>query len=65
MFAESIHSVADTINQIILAFGLHKSAKVSTFIIHKKQKTKPLMQIDLSYTYTLSSSVQPYHVQDK
>lgn len=29
MFAESIHSVADTVNQIILAFGLHKSAKVS------------------------------------
>jgi len=27
MFAESIHSVADTVNQIILAFGLHKSAK--------------------------------------
>lgn len=31
MFAESIHSVADTVNQIILAFGLHKSAKVSLF----------------------------------
>lgn len=29
MFAESIHSVADTANQIILAFGLYKSAKVS------------------------------------
>lgn len=29
MFAESIHSVADTVNQIILAFGLHKSAKVN------------------------------------
>lgn len=29
MFAESIHSVADTVNQIILAFGLHRSAKVS------------------------------------
>ncbi|XP_031627460.1 zinc transporter 9-like [Contarinia nasturtii] len=27
MFAESIHSAADTVNQIILAFGLYKSAK--------------------------------------
>lgn len=28
MFAESIHSAADTANQIILAFGIHKSVKV-------------------------------------
>lgn len=28
MFAESIHSVADTANQIILAFGIHRSIKV-------------------------------------
>lgn len=27
MFAESIHSVADTANQIILAFGIHRSVK--------------------------------------
>ncbi|XP_037035022.1 zinc transporter 9-like isoform X1 [Bradysia coprophila] len=27
MFAESIHSAADTANQIILAFGIHKSVK--------------------------------------
>lgn len=29
MFAESIHSIADTINQVILAFGIYKSVKVS------------------------------------
>lgn len=33
MFAESIHSVADTVNQIILAFGLHRSAKVNRFVL--------------------------------
>lgn len=29
MFAESIHSLADTINQLILAYGIHKSVQVS------------------------------------
>lgn len=28
MFSESIHSLADTINQLILAFGIHKSVQV-------------------------------------
>lgn len=28
MFAESIHSLADTINQLILAYGIHKSVQV-------------------------------------
>lgn len=46
MFAESIHSVADTVNQIILAFGLHKSAKVSI-----------IMQIDCLSQPLLSGSV--------
>lgn len=32
MFAESIHSVADTANQIILAFGIHRSVKVNKFV---------------------------------
>ncbi len=27
LFAECIHSLADTINQLILAFGLHQSLK--------------------------------------
>jgi solute carrier family 30 (zinc transporter), member 9 len=29
MFAETIHSLADTINQLILAYGIHKSTQVS------------------------------------
>lgn len=29
MFAETIHSLADTINQMILAFGIHKSAQIA------------------------------------
>lgn len=29
MFAEAIHSLADTINQLILAYGIHKSTQVS------------------------------------
>lgn len=33
MFAEAIHSVADTANQIILAFGIHKSVKVRIIYI--------------------------------
>lgn len=28
MFAECIHSFADTTNQIILAYGIHKSTQV-------------------------------------
>ncbi|XP_050323973.1 zinc transporter 9 [Bactrocera neohumeralis] len=29
MFAESIHSLADTINQLILAYGIHKSTQMA------------------------------------
>lgn len=29
MFAECIHSLADTINQLILAYGIHKSTQVA------------------------------------
>ncbi|CAD7012214.1 unnamed protein product [Ceratitis capitata] len=29
MFAESIHSLADTINQLILAYGIHKSTQLA------------------------------------
>lgn len=29
MFAETIHSAADTINQIILAYGIHKSTQIA------------------------------------
>ncbi|XP_037025097.1 zinc transporter 9-like isoform X3 [Bradysia coprophila] len=29
MFAESIHSLADTINQLILAYGIHKSVQIA------------------------------------
>lgn len=29
MFAECIHSLADTINQLILAFGIHKSTQIA------------------------------------
>lgn len=28
MFSECIHSLADTINQLILAYGIHKSVQV-------------------------------------
>lgn len=29
MFAESIHSLADTLNQLILAYGIHKSTQTA------------------------------------
>lgn len=29
MFAETIHSLADTINQLILAYGIHKSTQLA------------------------------------
>lgn len=29
MFAETIHSLADTINQLILAYGIHKSTQIA------------------------------------
>lgn len=29
MFSECIHSLADTINQLILAYGIHKSIQVT------------------------------------
>lgn len=29
MFAEAIHSLADTINQLILAYGIHKSTQIA------------------------------------
>lgn len=31
MFAECIHSLADTINQLILAYGIHKSTQIPDF----------------------------------
>lgn len=31
MFAECIHSFADTTNQLILAYGIHKSTQVRGF----------------------------------
>ena len=30
MFSEAIHSLADTINQVILAYGIHKSTSTPT-----------------------------------
>lgn len=35
MFSECIHSFADTINQLILAYGIHKSVQVSLFFQKK------------------------------
>lgn len=29
LFSECIHSLADTVNQLILAYGIHKSVQVS------------------------------------
>lgn len=29
MFSECLHSLADTVNQLILAYGIHKSSQVS------------------------------------
>ena len=31
LFSEAVHSLADTINQLILAFGLHQSLKKPNF----------------------------------
>lgn len=36
MFSECIHSLADTINQLILAYGIHKSVQVSILIEYAK-----------------------------
>lgn len=33
MFSECIHSAADTVNQLILAYGIHKSVQVVGFLI--------------------------------
>lgn len=35
MFSECIHSLADTINQLILAYGIHKSIQVMIFAMIK------------------------------
>lgn len=32
MFSEAVHSLADTINQLILAYGIHKSVQVFRFL---------------------------------
>lgn len=53
MFAESIHSLADTINQLILAYGIHKSVQVSYYLIIckvYKRKCAVLLEQNISTT---------------
>lgn len=33
MFSECIHSAADTCNQLILAYGIHKSVQVNQILL--------------------------------
>ena len=50
MFSEAIHSLADTINQVILAYGIHKSTKNPT-------KDHPYGYSNVQYVSALISGV--------
>lgn len=50
MFSESIHSLADTINQIILAFGIHKS-------VQRADSDHPYGYTNMKYVASLISGV--------
>lgn len=50
MFSETIHSLADTINQIILAYGIHKSTSTPT-------KSHPYGYSNVQYVSALISGV--------
>lgn len=50
MFAESIHSLADTINQLILAYGIHKSTQMA-------DSNHPYGYANMKYVSSLISGV--------
>ncbi|XP_067001727.2 proton-coupled zinc antiporter SLC30A9, mitochondrial isoform X2 [Anabrus simplex] len=50
MFAESIHSLADTINQLILAYGIHKS-------VQRADSDHPYGYTNMRYVASLISGV--------
>ncbi|XP_073997150.1 solute carrier family 30 member 9 isoform X3 [Rhodnius prolixus] len=50
MFSESIHSLADTINQLILAFGIHKS-------VQRADSDHPYGYSNMKYVASLISGV--------
>ncbi|KAL1122476.1 hypothetical protein AAG570_002807 [Ranatra chinensis] len=50
MFSECIHSLADTINQLILAFGIHKS-------VQRADSTHPYGYSNMKYVASLISGV--------
>lgn len=52
MFAECIHSFADTTNQIILAYGIHKSTQVcENEYEFELQVTSCSYQVDLHFVF--------------
>lgn len=52
MFAESIHSLADTINQLILAYGIHKSVQVG-------DQNEFVLNLSDSFAISFSRSLTP------
>uniref|UniRef100_A0A182JG46 Proton-coupled zinc antiporter SLC30A9, mitochondrial n=1 Tax=Anopheles atroparvus TaxID=41427 RepID=A0A182JG46_ANOAO len=50
MFAETIHSLADTINQLILAYGIHKSTQIA-------DSNHPYGYANMKYVSSLISGV--------
>ena len=50
MFSEAIHSLADTVNQLILAYGIHKSTSTPT-------KSHPYGYSNVQYVSALISGV--------
>lgn len=62
MFAESIHSLADTINQMILAYGIHKSTQVSVSTSGqlREHETRHWKLIISLHTFQIADSDHPY-----
>jgi zinc transporter 9 len=48
MFSECLHSLADTANQLILAYGIHKSSQVKTSMYPKLHENLSLVLLILS-----------------
>ncbi len=60
MFAESIHSLADTINQLILAYGIHKSVQVWVPVKFQIEKLLPYALLIVLSDCRLRPSVRLY-----
>lgn len=56
MFSECIHSLADTINQLILAYGIHKSVQVRQKVAGKNK----VLRID-NYFFNSFQMADPTH----